>query len=204
MLLFCLGMCILLIGLLYMYFNNKFAEQEQKITAMFDIISTVVERSTGTATVEEPEVCERVSSESKKIKIPVLDGGEFDDSDSEPESDDDSDSSTVVLDEQEQSDEIFLPRFADENILVMSEITSLDEKNLEDVKIINFEEGEKLEEKLEEKAKEKEEEEPITLEESYKKMNLGKLRSIVLEKGLATDTTKLKKPELLKLLSDTI
>ena len=83
----------------------------------------------------------------------------------------------------------------------MSEITSLDEKIMEDVKIINFEEGEKLEEKdkLEEKT-----EEPITLEESYKKMNLGKLRSIVLEKGLATDTTKLKKPELLKLLSDAI
>jgi len=203
MLLFCLGMCILLIGLLYMYFNNKFAEQEQKITAMFDIISTVVERSTGTSSPvsEEPEVCQRVSSESKKIKIPVLDGGDFDDSDSEPESDDDSDSSTVVLDEQEleqeQEQEQFVPRFADESIFVLE---TLDEKILEDVKIINFEEGEKLEEK----DKEKEEEEPMTLEESYKKMNLGKLRSIVLEKGLATDTTKLKKPELLKLLSDTI
>ena len=59
MLLFCLGMCILLIGLLYMYFNNKFAEQEQKITAMFDIISTVVERSTTTSV--EPEVCQQIA-----------------------------------------------------------------------------------------------------------------------------------------------
>jgi hypothetical protein len=48
-----------------------------------------------------------------------------------------------------------------------------------------------------------------TLEEShkdsdtydYKKMSLNKLRSVVVEKGLATDSSKLKKNELLKLLS---
>ena len=35
----------------------------------------------------------------------------------------------------------------------------------------------------------------------YKKMSLNKLRSVVVEKGLATDSSKLKKKELLKLLS---
>ena len=34
----------------------------------------------------------------------------------------------------------------------------------------------------------------------YKKMSINKLRSLILEKGLSTDTTKLKKPELIKLL----
>ena len=34
----------------------------------------------------------------------------------------------------------------------------------------------------------------------YKKLSLQKLKSIVTEKGLATDTSKLKKPDLLKLL----
>ena len=49
-----------------------------------------------------------------------------------------------------------------------------------------------------------------TLEEShkdaenfdYKKMSLNKLRSIVVEKGLTTDSSKLKKNDLLKLLND--
>jgi hypothetical protein len=46
----------------------------------------------------------------------------------------------------------------------------------------------------------------INLEDSntsnidYKKLSLPKLRSVVTEKGLATDTSKLKKNELLKLL----
>jgi hypothetical protein len=46
----------------------------------------------------------------------------------------------------------------------------------------------------------------INLEETkhestdYKKMSLSKLRSIVTEKGLTPDATKLKKNELLKLL----
>ena len=47
----------------------------------------------------------------------------------------------------------------------------------------------------------------ITLEETkkeepidYKKMGLPKLRSVVIEKGLSTDSSKLKKNELLKLL----
>jgi hypothetical protein len=34
----------------------------------------------------------------------------------------------------------------------------------------------------------------------YKKLSLNKLKSVVLDKGLATDTSKLKKSELLKLL----
>ena len=48
----------------------------------------------------------------------------------------------------------------------------------------------------------------INLEESnnesqdYKKLSLTKLRSIVAEKGLSADTSKLKKQDLLKLLED--
>ena len=37
-------------------------------------------------------------------------------------------------------------------------------------------------------------------ENDYKKMNITKLRSIVLERNLNNDPSKLKKPELIKLL----
>ena len=40
------------------------------------------------------------------------------------------------------------------------------------------------------------------IDESYKKMSLTKLRSLVMEKGLVMDASKLKKNELLKLLED--
>lgn len=40
------------------------------------------------------------------------------------------------------------------------------------------------------------------IDESYKKMSLAKLRSLVMEKGLVVDASKLKKNELLKLLGD--
>lgn len=43
-------------------------------------------------------------------------------------------------------------------------------------------------------------EEPITEHIDYKKLSIPKLRSIVAEKNLSNDTSKLKKPELLKLL----
>ena len=34
----------------------------------------------------------------------------------------------------------------------------------------------------------------------YKKLPLNKLRSVIIEKGLVTDSSKMKKPEMLKLL----
>jgi hypothetical protein len=37
-------------------------------------------------------------------------------------------------------------------------------------------------------------------DKDYKKMSVTKLRDIVLEKGLSNDASKLKKPELIKLL----
>ena len=41
-------------------------------------------------------------------------------------------------------------------------------------------------------------EEPVTVD--YKKLPIGKLRSIVAEKGIADDTSRMKKPDLLKVL----
>ena len=87
----------------------------------------------------------------------------------------------------------------------LSEVQSLSSKNS------------KLSDKLEETVYEKAFQEPlnitsdfktisINLEEShadsldYKKLSLPKLRSIVSEKGLSSDSSKLKKNELLKLL----
>ena len=41
--LICLAICLLLIGGLFMYFNQKIVEQNHKITSMFDLVSTMAE-----------------------------------------------------------------------------------------------------------------------------------------------------------------
>ena len=40
----CLGISLLLIGLLSIYFNNKLTEQEHKISAMFGIVTTMADQ----------------------------------------------------------------------------------------------------------------------------------------------------------------
>ena len=92
----------------------------------------------------------------------------------------------------------------------------------EDVEIpivIKLDEEEEEEEKEEEEKKEEEEDEPIEevvtdeieqtpvpsikeKEESYKRLNVNQLKAIVVSKGITTDTSKLKKNDLIKLLEN--
>jgi len=223
----CLGITILLVGCIYLYFNSKLSEQDQKITAMFDIITTMINtRPDSSPSAKAPEViCSKFATGGEPFKIEVSDDEssegekrEEEKTDSEDEddfSDDDSDSSSVVLDANTLIFENNIPRFVEESEEgEKEEVKEKEEKeegeknqsitlvedeffNMDDIKIINFEEDLQPPVEFEVEVVE-------TLQEQYKKMNLGKLRSIVLEKGLAPDTSKMKKADLLKLLSPDI
>ena len=234
----CLGITILLVGCIYLYFNSKLSEQDQKITAMFDIITTMINtRPDSSSSTKAPEViCSKFATGGKPFKIEVSDDEssegekreeeeeEKTDTDSDDDfSDDDSDSSSVVLDSNTLIFENNIPRFVEKSEEGEKEgegegeregegkeerngeekgqsITLVEDDffNIDDIKIINFEEDLQPVEVVEVV------EIVETLQEQYKKMNLGKLRSIVLEKGLAPDTSKMKKADLLKLLSPDI
>jgi hypothetical protein len=80
---------------------------------------------------------------------------------------------------------------------------------LNDINIIDSEvQVEKIEEISENILSQVQEQEisPITNNETnieaYKKMSITALRTLVISKGLSTDPSKMKKPELLKLLSE--
>ncbi len=256
-----LGILVLVVALVVVYFESKLREQNHKIASMFSIVSTLAEDANGMkmglnqlmnfnntigGSVQENfmqqkplvpyeqntkliEVSDDEESEAEDINSDVEDvevedsdseaedveednsslGKYMDDMESEPDSLSESDLEHV---EQEKITVFKLKEDVDENIKNVKEDESIDElaSELSDGDLGDIENIENVEEVIKE--------EPvlnvselktisINLEEpvekiDYKKLQLPKLKSIVIEKGLATssDASKLKKAELLKLL----
>ena len=202
----CLGISLLLIGLLSIYFNNKLTEQEHKISAMFGIVTTMADQiqflRTNRNVIADPsknglDVNNYMPFANTDLINVSDDEGEEegDDNEDDDDDDDDDDSSTSSSSSSSNSIEdesnirvINISEDFDINneITEISEITEQKEEpdlsNIKDLKMIDIDTD-------------------IDTETDYKKMSLGKLRQIVSEKGLATDVSKIKKNELLKLLS---
>lgn len=83
--------------------------------------------------------------------------------------------------------------------LDLEESTEIEVENFEQGKKVELEEGKKVEE-VEAEGEENKEYYTNNGTIDYKKLSLNKLRSVVLEKGLVKDSSRLKKPELFKLL----
>jgi hypothetical protein len=129
------------------------------------------------------------------------DDDEEDEEDDDEEDDEDEDELDDNIEDSESESEV-------NNIKVLN-ITNLEphleKNNNEDyeedlIEPLELESLETLEEMKNEKSIKIDLGETINNEIDYKKFTLQKLKNIVTEKGLATDTSKLKKPELLKLL----
>ncbi len=261
-----LGILVLVVALLVVYFETKFRDQNHKISSMLSLVSSLAEEVNGTKMIihqltmsqnqqiqqntpffyqNEGPILEE-TKQTKQIKqnndlIAVSDddsdsdaGSEAsfdedsDDEDSHDEDSDDEDSHDSVLDDDDsvssednadvkvfklninKSDEASLDNLNDiddlDNLDDLDEIDEIDD--LDDTSSASSESV-----KEDKKAKESMDNFMdlksinITLEETkpeqsvdYKKMALPKLRSVVTEKGLSSDSSKLKKNELLKLL----
>jgi hypothetical protein len=255
-----LGILLLAIALLVVYFESKSREQNHKIASMFSIISTLAEDLNsvklgfnqlafngygGGPSLAENFQPFNISEQNKLIEV----SDNEDDTDDDENSDDDNDNSDNENFDDDNSDDN--DENSDDNDENFDDDNSDDEAdNLESdyqsesntIKILKI--SDPLLEKVEEKFDELDElvepdedyeqdnfeEEPLELVQNnfvpeendknnkneksikidlgevgnenidYKKLTLQKLKSIVTEKGLATDTSKLKKPDLLKLL----
>ncbi len=253
-----LGILVLVVALVVVYFESKLREQNHKISSMFSIISTLAEDVTGMkmgvnqlmnfnnatgGSVQENFIQQKpfvpYEQNTKLIEVSDDEESEAEDINSEVE-DAEEDSESDVEDVEDDSS---LGKYMDD---MESEPDSLSESDLEDVdqeKITVFKLKEDVDENIEnveeesidelaselsdgdlgdieniENVEEAVKEEPIlnvselktisiNLEEpvekiDYKKLQLPKLKSIIVEKGLATssDASKMKKAELLKLL----
>jgi hypothetical protein len=249
-----LGILVLVVALLVVYFETKFRDQNHKISSMLSLVSSLAEEVNGTKMVihqlsmnqnvqmqqQTPFFRETILEENNQHKqtsdlIDVSDDDSDSDSDagsedsfSEEDSDsvDDSDSESDSLieigennndvkifklnisenDEDSESDDI-------DELSDTSSVASVDDlDDLDNLSDANLEELDDTSENVKDDGKNLDnfmdlKSINITLEETksdqsldYKKMALPKLRSVVSEKGLSKDSSKLKKNELLKLL----
>jgi hypothetical protein len=203
-----LGIVILLLALLVIYFESKIREQNHKINSMLSLVSSLAEEmntlrynfihSQGGGFVSNASpFLEKTQSEKELIEVSDDDDDDEDEDeeDDDDDDDDDDDKKTVIMGKISISDDDI------EEFDLDNDISSMN------IKILNF--GTKEDSEVDDKdtiVTEKESDEPFYLEIKkndeeldYKKMTIQKLRSIAIEKGL-TNVAKLKKNELLKLL----
>jgi hypothetical protein len=240
-----LGILVLVVALMVVYFESKMRDQNHKIASMLSLVSTLAEDMNGVKmglnqlavtrmggsfpqNFEQPLENSRVPFNQETKLIEVSDGEDDDDDDDidddEDIDDDDDDEDDDDDDDDDESNHNVVKVFKidmnneDDNL----ELDDLDEEldelddELSEVQSLSSKSS-KLSNKLEETIYEQTFQEPLSisadlktisidLEESqhdsldYKKLSLPKLRSIVSDKGLASDASKLKKNELLKLL----
>lgn len=255
-----LGIVVLLIALLVVYFENKFREENHKIASMLSLVSSLADEmnglrshlmigggSGGIGMTQPFTFSQNLEQSNNDVHlIPVSDDEDSDnDEDEDDLEDEDEESDDEESDDEESDNEslgnvniieignndngIKVLHINQEEIFDIEDDSSLDEDDLENV-ANNFNEEDSDEsyngngngngnenENLEEIENQVGELKPFdfktisisNLEESelkfsdivdYKKLSLNKLKSIVVEKGLISDPSKLKKPELLKLL----
>ena len=251
-----LGILVLVVAMVVVYFESKMREQNHKINSMLSLVSTLAEDvgglkwdfiklqqlmhqvKYGGEPVYETKRSNYLEEKRDTKLITVSD----DESESESDNDSDSDNESVNINSNNIEDDNesvnSINDDFDEDDLSMDDLSddTNEEKNLEQIKVFKInvdvenvedvdddvENVEDIEnvgdlsdlEDLEEKPVEQQvisaselKTISINLEEpvekiDYKKLQLPKLKSIIVEKGLATSTeaSKLKKGELLKLL----
>ena len=246
-----LGILLLVVAVMVVYFESKMRDQNHKIASMLSLVSTLAEDMNGVKmglnqlavtrmggsfpqNFEQPLENSRVPFNQETKLIDVSDGEDDDEEDEEDEEDDDDDDDEEDFDIDEEIDidedddesnhdvvKVFkIDMNTEDNFENLSENNNLElddlDEELSEVQSLSSKSS-KLSDKLEETIYEKTFQEPsnissdfktisINLEDpnsdslDYKKLSLPKLRSIVSEKGLSSEASKLKKNELLKLL----
>ena len=240
-----LGILVLVVALIVVYFETKFREQNHKISSMLSLVSSLAEEVNGSKMIihqltmnhqpqnqqffqhQQPNLEKRIVQNDNLILVSDdedSDESEADDSDSDAASeisidesvddDDDSDNSVIEIGDSANSNDVKVLKLNIKD----DESESGDEASLEEMDDLSAASLEDLDDSSTSSVSIKEEKNDniksmdfksinITLEETkpeqpldYRKMALPKLRSIVAEKGLSSDSSKLKKNELLKLL----
>ena len=208
-----LAITFVLILFLVYHFRQKMTSMENRCDAMFEIINNIVkELNNRNNLVAHSEIPENVLFkpdisyfEQQEMSKLVVSDNEYD-TDDEAESD-------------EEDENVILPEIIDDEASVKvinmeiqeidSEIVANDENQSEnideedpdihnglDTESVNNIHVEKLETTLENVVNDA----PIVDMDVYRKMNLNALKALVIEKGYASDTAKMKKVDLLKLL----
>lgn len=223
-----LAITFVLILFLVYHFRQKMTSMENRCDAMFEIINNIVkELNNRNNLIAHSEIPENVLFkpdisyfEQQEMSKLVVSDNEYDTDDEAESDEEESDEEESDEDESDENDEnVILPEIIDDEASVKvinmeiqaidSEIVANDENQSEnideedpdihnglDTESVNNIHVEKLETTLENVVNDA----PIVDMDVYRKMNLNALKALVIEKGYASDTAKMKKVDLLKLL----
>jgi hypothetical protein len=182
-----LGIVLLAIALVVVYFERKTREQNHKIASMFSLVSSLAEELNA---IKYKEVSCSRDPETIHIGNQLIDVSDdemelIEEESSEAEEDDVSEASEEDLSEAEE-DEEDLSELDEEDLSELEELEEVkSEEPKKNIKVLKLD----LDSDSEEKEK----------TPDFKKMNVGELRNLAVSKGI--DGTKLKKNELIELLS---
>lgn len=195
-----LGITFLLIIMLVYHFKQRIISLEHKHDTMFEIVNNIVKQLRNMQTtiqhLGEPQpfiishpTYTPAQPAFESIQITGVESTENDDETSESETDEedsDDETSASESDEEEPVETIVVDELPKENLIIEPVVQ-------EDEILIRKSDGSvsALDESSSALADSK---------DKYKKMTLAALKTVALEKGLVTDASKMKKPELLKLL----
>lgn len=216
---FSLIIIIVLLGVLYSYFNYKLSEQDHKISSMFGLVKSMADEMQFIRRMKGNNLGETINLEYATQLLPeedvneelisVSDTEKYDDEnldvddDSEIEEDSDFEEGDVEEDEELDIDELR----EDMKTIHLEEPIDLD-TDFEplDLNFTQIEESKEQEELKEQEDLDIDVVDPnkinLTKSDNYKKMSLNKLREVVVEKGLVADASKFKKNDILKLLGE--
>jgi len=209
-----LGITFLLIIMLVYHFKQRIMALEHKHDTMFEIVNNVVKQLRNMQTTiqhlgdPQPFMISHptytpAQPAFESIQIAGVESTENDDETSESESDEedsDDETSESDTDEKDSDDETSASESDEEEPVETIVVDELPKENIivepvvqEDEILIRKSDGSvsALDESSSALADSK---------DKYKKMTLAALKTVALEKGLVTDASKMKKPELLKLL----
>lgn len=174
-----LAITFVLIMMLVYHFKERLSVLEKKTNTMFDIVNNIVQELNCIRNQPIPQRMESPTSIPLSNIFSQMSNKIFV---SEEETDDDTDDDSIEELEEDKEESI--------------KLINIDFSTKEDVDTIEVDE-------LKEETSDEEPEEPESVEslmESYKKLDVSALRTLVSSKGLTIDTKKMKKTELLKLL----
>jgi len=204
-----LGVILVITGIIVIYFEGKFRDQNHKINAMFSIVTTLVEKVNELKS-EDKEEEDEENMKQVFIEPSSQHGGKLIEvSDDEIIEESEDDDETEDMEDMEDMEDI--ENVEDmEDVEDIENVEDMEDMVVEDVVVEDVEtEGEPEEititiskldaEDVKEEVEKEKEKEKEKREMEYKKKTLPELRKMAVSQGLVFDASKLKKPELIKL-----
>lgn len=224
-----LGILVLSISLLVIYYESKVRDQNHKISSMISLVSTLADDMNGVKIGlnhlaisqfggNRPNSLDQFSLNKTNSELIDVSDDEHEEIDLEEEEEEENDMEELDEEEEEDNNEegedFYNDDFGDEDdeediqdeIKVLKLNLNDNNKNnfdLEDINVTDINEFDELNNNLENKIEQDNFKTiNVNLEEilDLKKLSLNKLRNIVLEKGIIKDASKFNKNKLLKLL----